>query len=164
MFSLWLWQKSDFSNQFYRTYFMQIEQEIIAVLTDTFHKPEFELHVLVLQHLFSLVKKNIYIYIYTLKNLPFASFWGYWGRSTFQVESGSLTEPLWDASTAPYQYPNNAAFVCEYTIKLLSSSFPNISVSEVTQSAKELYRLRSHPDIFKNHLRDFLIRSKEFSA
>ncbi|KAJ4865754.1 Protein EXPORTIN 1B [Raphanus sativus] len=102
-------QKSDFSNQFYRTYFMQIEQEIIAVLTDTFHKPEFELHVLVLQHLFSL------------------------------VESGSLTEPLWDASTAPYQYPNNAAFVCEYTIKLLSSSFPNISVSE---DKKKTYMLK----------------------
>lgn len=43
---------------------MQIEQEIIAVLTDTFHKPEFYWHVFVLQRLFQLVK-NLYIYIYT---------------------------------------------------------------------------------------------------
>lgn len=48
-------QVSEFSNQFYRTYFLIIEQEIFAVLTDTFHKPGFKLHVLVLQHLFCLV-------------------------------------------------------------------------------------------------------------
>ncbi|KAF8051123.1 hypothetical protein N665_1793s0009 [Sinapis alba] len=99
-------KRSDFSNQFHRTYFMQIEQEIIAVMTDTFHKPQFEFHVLVLLRLFTL------------------------------VESDSLTEPLWDASTVPHQYPNNAAFVCEYTIKLLSSAFPNISVPE---DNKDLY-------------------------
>ena len=43
---------------------MQIEQEIIAVLTDTFHKPEFYWHVFVLQRLFQLVK-NLYIYTHT---------------------------------------------------------------------------------------------------
>ncbi|KAG6707185.1 hypothetical protein I3843_06G018300 [Carya illinoinensis] len=48
-------QSSEFCNQFYRTYFLSIEQEIFAVLTDTFHKPGFKLHVLVLQHLFCLV-------------------------------------------------------------------------------------------------------------
>ncbi|CAN7107955.1 unnamed protein product [Brassica rapa subsp. narinosa] len=127
-------QKSAFSNQFYRTYFMQIEQEIIAVLTDTFHKPEFYWHVFVLQRLFQL------------------------------VESGALTEPLWDASTVPQQYPNNAAFVCAHTTNLLSSSFPNISVPEVTEFVKGLYELRDHPVPFKNNVRDFLIRSKEFSA
>ncbi|CAH8336370.1 unnamed protein product [Eruca vesicaria subsp. sativa] len=124
-------KKSDFSNQFYRTYFMQIEQEILAVMTDTFHKPAFELHVLVLQHLFSL------------------------------VESGLLTEPLWDASAIPHQYPNNIAFVCDYTIKLLSSSFPYISVSEVTQFVQGLYESRSHPVTFKNNIRDFLIRIRK---
>jgi len=47
-----IWQASEFCNQFYRSYFLTIEQEIFAVLTDTFHKPGFKLHVLVLQHLF----------------------------------------------------------------------------------------------------------------
>ncbi|XAR52092.1 hypothetical protein NMG60_11019991 [Bertholletia excelsa] len=127
-------QASEFCNQFYRTYFLTIEQEIFAVLTDTFHKPGFKLHVLVLQHLFCL------------------------------AESGSLTEPLWDATTVPYPYPNNAMFVREYTIKLLGTSFPNMTVAEVTQFVNGLVESRNDLSTFKNHIRDFLVQSKEFSA
>ncbi|KAI7743245.1 hypothetical protein M8C21_003593, partial [Ambrosia artemisiifolia] len=107
-------QNSEFCNQFYRSYFVLIVQEIFAVLTDTFHKPGFKLH----------------------------------------VESGSLTEPLWDAATVSYPYPNNGMFVKEYTIKLLGASFPNIPASES----------RADLSTFKNHIRDFLVQSKEFSA
>ncbi|KAK3447447.1 hypothetical protein EUGRSUZ_A02966 [Eucalyptus grandis] len=127
-------QASEFCNQFYRTYFLTIEQEIFAVLTDTFHKPGFKLHVLVLQHLFCL------------------------------VESGALTEPLWDASTVTYPYPNNAVFVREYTIKLLGTSFPNMTVAEVTQFVNGLLESTNDLSTFKNHIRDFLVQSKEFSA
>ncbi|CAA2959341.1 protein EXPORTIN 1A isoform X2 [Olea europaea var. sylvestris] len=127
-------QASEFCNQFYKTYFLTIEQEIFAVLTDTFHKPGFKLHVLVLQHLFCL------------------------------VESGILTEPLWDVAAVPYPYPNNAMFVREYTIKLLSTSFPNMTATEVTQFVKELFESRADLSTFKNHIRDFLVQSKEFSA
>ncbi|KAM7463572.1 hypothetical protein LguiA_031693 [Lonicera macranthoides] len=127
-------QVSEFCNQFYRTYFLNIEQEIFAVLTDTFHKPGFKLHVLVLQHLFCL------------------------------AESGSLTEPLWDASTVPYPYPNNAMFVREYTIKLLGTSFPNMTATEVTQFVTGLFESRNDLSTFKNHIRDFLVQSKKFSA
>ncbi|KAF9624497.1 hypothetical protein IFM89_011540 [Coptis chinensis] len=127
-------QTSEFCNQFHRTYFVTIEQEIFAVLTDTFHKPGFKLHVLVLQHLFCL------------------------------VDSGSLTEPLWDASTVPYPYPNNTTFVQEYTIKLLGSSFPNMTTTEVSLFVKGLFDSRNDLPTFKNHIRDFLVQSKEFSA
>ncbi|MFS7929630.1 putative importin-beta domain, armadillo-like helical, exportin-1/Importin-beta [Helianthus anomalus] len=127
-------QNSEFCNQFYRSYFVLIVQEIFAVLTDTFHKPGFKLHVLVLQHLFCL------------------------------VESGSLTEPLWDAATVPYPYPNNGMFVREYTIKLLGASFPNIPASEVTKFVNGLFESRADLSTFKNHIRDFLVQSKEFSA
>ena len=54
-FNVFCLQVSGFCNQFHRTYFLTIEQEIFAVLTDTFHKPGFKLHVLILQHLFCLV-------------------------------------------------------------------------------------------------------------
>lgn len=57
------WQNSEFCNQFFRTYFLTIEQEIFAVLTDTFHKPGFKLHVLVLQHLFCLVCICYFLFI-----------------------------------------------------------------------------------------------------
>ncbi|GMH19677.1 hypothetical protein Nepgr_021518 [Nepenthes gracilis] len=127
-------QASEFRNQFYRTYFLTIEQEIFAVLTDTFHKPGFKLHVLVLQHLFCL------------------------------VQSGGLTEPLWDAATVTYPYPNNEIFVREYTIKLLSSSFPNMTAMEVTQFVNGLFESTNDLSTYKNHIRDFLVQSKEFSA
>ncbi|XP_042392932.1 protein EXPORTIN 1A-like isoform X1 [Zingiber officinale] len=127
-------QVSEFCNQFYRTYFLTIEQEIFAVLTDTFHKPGFKLHVLVLQHLFCL------------------------------VDSGALTEPLWDSSTVPYPYPNNTMFFRDYTIKLLGSSFPNMSVAEITTFVGGLFESKNDPPNFKNHIRDFLVQSKEFSA
>ncbi|KAF5947424.1 hypothetical protein HYC85_013381 [Camellia sinensis] len=107
-------QTSEFCNQFYRTYFVTIEQEIFAVLTDTFHKPGFKLHVLVLQHLFCL------------------------------AESGSLTEPLWDVTTVTYPYPNNAMFVAQFVSGLFES--------------------RNDLSTFKDHIRDFLVQSKEFSA
>ncbi|PON41471.1 Coatomer beta subunit [Parasponia andersonii] len=127
-------QNSEFCNQFYRTYFLTIEQEIFAVLTDTFHKPGFKLHVLVLQHLFCL------------------------------VETGLLSEPLWDVATVSFAYPNNGFFVREYTIKLLSTSFPNMTAAEVTQFVNELFESRNDLSKFKNHIRDFLAQSKEFSA
>ncbi|KAJ6855105.1 hypothetical protein NC651_039930 [Populus alba x Populus x berolinensis] len=127
-------QASEFCNQFYRSYFLTIEQEIFAVLTDTFHKPGFKLHVLVLQHLFC------------------------------SAESGALSEPLWDTTTVPYPYLNNAMFVREYTIKLLGTSFPNMTASEVTQFVNGLFESKNNLSIFKNHIRDFLVQSKEFSA
>ncbi|KAJ1391230.1 Exportin-1/Importin-beta-like [Sesbania bispinosa] len=127
-------QASEFCNQFYRTYFLTIEQEIFAVLTDTFHKPGFKLHVLVLQHLFCL------------------------------AETGALTEPLWDAATNPYPYSSNAAFVREFTIKLLSTSFPNMTAAEVTQFVNGLFESTNDLSTFKTHIRDFLVQSKEFSA
>ncbi|KAK1326230.1 hypothetical protein QJS10_CPA01g00912 [Acorus calamus] len=127
-------QVSEFCNQFYRTYYLTIEQEIFAVLTDTFHKPGFKLHVLVLQHLFCL------------------------------VDSGSLTEPLWDVSTVPLPYPNNMVFVRDYTIKLLGTSFPNMTTTEVTQFVDGLFDSRKDLPTFKDRIRDFLVKSKEFSA
>ncbi|KAL8217857.1 hypothetical protein R6Q57_021230 [Mikania cordata] len=127
-------QTCEFRNQFYRSYFVLIVQEIFAVLTDTFHKPGFKLHILVLQHLFCL------------------------------VESGALTEPLWDASVVSYSYPNNGAFVREYTIKLLCGSFPNIAASEVTRFVNGLFESRADLSTFKNHISDILVQSKEFST
>uniref|UniRef100_A0A6N2MYU8 Exportin-1 C-terminal domain-containing protein n=1 Tax=Salix viminalis TaxID=40686 RepID=A0A6N2MYU8_SALVM len=125
-------QASEFCNQFYKSYFLTIEQEIFAVLTDTFHKPGFKLHVLVLQHLF-------------------CSYAG-------------PTMNLCGSATVPYPYLNNAMFVREYTIKLLGTSFPNMTASEVTQFVNGLFESRTNLSIFKNHIRDFLVQSKEFSA
>ncbi|CAI9301765.1 unnamed protein product [Lactuca saligna] len=42
----------------------------------------------------------------------------------FQVESRSLTEPLWDTSTVSYPYPNNGMFVRDRESTLLSFLVP----------------------------------------
>lgn len=127
-------QASEFCNQFHQTYFLTIEQEIFAVLTDTFHKPGFKLHTLILQHLFCLADSNV------------------------------LTQPLWDVTTlGPTAFPSNAAFVCDYTIKLLSTSFPNMTPQEITLFVKGLMEAKDDIQAFKNLLRDFLVQSKEFS-
>lgn len=128
-------QISEFCNQFHQSYFLTIEQEIFAVLTDTFHKPGFKHHVHILQHLFCL------------------------------VDSGALTQPLWDINALGLTaYPSNTVFVREYTIKLLGTSFPNMTVTEVTQFVDGLFESRNDLSSFKNHIRDFLVQSKEFSA
>eukprot|EP00270_Netrium_digitus_P012503 TRINITY_DN4067_c0_g1_i1.p1 TRINITY_DN4067_c0_g1~~TRINITY_DN4067_c0_g1_i1.p1 ORF type:complete len:525 (-),score=157.11 TRINITY_DN4067_c0_g1_i1:661-2136(-) len=127
-------QTSEFCNQFHQAYFLTIESEIFAVLTDTFHKPGFKLHTQILQHLFVV------------------------------VDSGVLTQPLWDvAALGPAAYASNAAFVMEHTIGLLSTSFPNMTVQEVTAFVRGMFELKGDTTAFKNHLRDFLVQSKEFS-
>eukprot|EP00850_Spirogloea_muscicola_P016739 SM000138S00046 [mRNA] locus=s138:224011:233993:+ [translate_table: standard] len=127
-------QTSEFCNQFHQTYFLTIEQEIFAVLTDSFHKPGFKLHTLILQHLFCLVDSDV------------------------------LTQPLWDvAKLGPTAFANNAAFVLDYTITLLSESFPNMTPIEVAAFVKGSFEVKHDLAAFKNHLRDFLVQSKEFS-
>ena len=48
-----------------------------------------------------------------------------------QVDSGALTQPLWDSATVTTAYPSNYEFVRDYTIKLLGTSFPNMTPAEV---------------------------------
>ena len=69
LFNVFCLQASGFCNQFHRTYFLTIEQEIFAVLTDTFHKPGFKLHVLILQHLFCLVSYSAHVCLFQLFSL-----------------------------------------------------------------------------------------------
>jgi exportin-1 len=51
-----------------------------------------------------------------------------------QVDSGALTQALWDVtSLGPTAYPSNMVFVRDYTIKLLETSFPNMTSTEVNK-------------------------------
>uniref|UniRef100_A0A0A9GYU1 Exportin-1 C-terminal domain-containing protein n=1 Tax=Arundo donax TaxID=35708 RepID=A0A0A9GYU1_ARUDO len=55
-------------------------------------------------------------------------------------------------------------FVRDYTIKLLGTSFPNMTTAEVTKFVDGLLSSKHDLPSFKNHIRDFLVQSKEFSA
>ncbi|KAK3239812.1 Exportin-1, partial [Cymbomonas tetramitiformis] len=130
-------QKSEFMNQFHQTYFLTIVQEIFAVMTDTFHKPGFKLHAQILQHMLQ------------------ASL------------SPQLSQPLWDVAGTPggaAAYPNNAAFVRQHIIQLLTTAFPNVSAPQVTLFMDALFEAKNDLSAFKDRLRDFLVQSREFNA
>ncbi len=56
------------------------------------------------------------------------------GELFVQVDSGALTQALWDVtSLGPTAYPSNMVFVRDYTIKLLETSFPNMTSTEVNE-------------------------------
>jgi hypothetical protein len=47
---------SEVANDFYKTYFISLLQDILGVLTDTFHKPGFRLQSLILAKLFNILE------------------------------------------------------------------------------------------------------------
>lgn len=128
-------QVSEFCNQFHQSFYLSLVQEIFAVMTDGFHKPGFKLHALILQNLFTI------------------------------AESDQLSAPLWDAAKlGPGAYPNNAAFVKEHVANLLTTSFPNMSAAEAAVLVQGMFDYKTDLTAFKNHLRDFLVQTKQFKS
>lgn len=126
---------SEFANQFYQTYCLNLMREIFTVLSDTLHKANFKMHATILQHFFTV------------------------------VEDDTLTAPLWDvAELGPSAAPNNAVFVRDSTVTMLSTSFPNIPYPEVQQLVQGMFELKGDFTAFKNHLRDFLVKTKQFGG
>lgn len=124
---------SEFATQFHQAYYLQLMQEIFAVLTDTFHKPGFKLQARILHHLFSI------------------------------VQTDAIKAPLWDVPTqGAAAFPSNVAFVQSYVANLLSTSFPNLRPQQVQATVLGMLELKELAT-FKNHLRDFLVQSNQFA-
>ncbi len=49
-------QMSDIANEFYKTYFIALLQDILGVITDTLHKPGFRIQTLILAKLFNILE------------------------------------------------------------------------------------------------------------
>mmetsp|Transcript_36522 Transcript_36522/g.81303 ORF Transcript_36522/g.81303 Transcript_36522/m.81303 type:complete len:1073 (+) Transcript_36522:318-3536(+) len=125
---------SDYATAFHQTYYLHLMQEIFAVMTDSFHKPGFKLHARILHHLFTVLDPSI------------------------------IKAPLWDVTTkGPAAYPSNSAFVREYMINLLSTSFPNMTLQQVTACVAGMFEIKDF-SAFKHHLRDFLVQTKQFAS
>lgn len=75
-----------------------------------------------------------------------------------------IKQPLWDAaSVGPAAFPDNASYVREQLITLLSTSFPNLTAAQVQACVAGMFDLKDH-SMFKNHLRDFLVQTKQFAS
>ena len=79
------------------------------------------------------------------------------------VQHGGVTLPLFDPSTMPPGY-DNAMFLKEYLSNLLSNAFPNVCKTTVNSFIIGLFDVSMAIEMYKQHVRDFLINCKEFSA
>lgn len=124
---------SEAATHFHQTYYLQLLREIFAVLTDSFHKPGFKMQARILHHLFII------------------------------VQTEAIKAPLWDvAAQGPAAFPSNAAFVQAHVADLLSTSFPNLRPQQVAATVAGMMDYKEF-GTFKNHLRDFLVQSNQFS-
>lgn len=133
---------SPFANYFYKSYFKVVLNDILSVLTDTFHRPGFRLHAIILMHLIS------------------------------AICSSNVTEPIWDekdpseaslATAHGTTPPSNAIFLQNHLLKILKEAFPNLTDTQVSDVVKGMLS-GADEKTFKGHLRDFLVQTKEFSV
>jgi len=121
-------------NSFYQAYLLPLLQDIFAVLTDTFHKSGFKLHARILQ------------------------------RMIHGVEFGLATAPLWDPAKITDPAMNNRQFLRQHISLLLATAFGNLSEQQIIQFVSGLFDLSKDINRFQSHLRDFLVKIKEFSG
>lgn len=133
---------SPFVNYFYRIYFKSILNDILSVLTDTFHRPGFKLQAQILMHLIG------------------------------AVGSGRITDPIWDQSRPEEVAlavgngncpPSNAVYLLNHLLKILRDAFPNLTEAQVSEIVKKILS-GTDEKTFKGYLRDFLVQTKEFSS
>ncbi|KAK4535897.1 hypothetical protein CDCA_CDCA06G1922 [Cyanidium caldarium] len=124
--------ESGHSGYFYQRYFLLILNDILAVLTDTLHKPGFAWHAEILMHLFHAVKSGLV-------------------QLEEQKRAGDTNAPA-------------EAYVRQHLIALLRGAFPNMGTAAVHQVVEGMFALAEDERAFKQHLRDFLVQTKEFSA
>lgn len=129
---------------FYQHYYRLVLNDILSVLTDTLHKPGFKDHALILMHILTVV---------TTKN----------------VTVGGQIVPMWNSNDTGEvamagHPPSNQVFVKNHLEGLLRNAFPNMTPTQVATVVHNLFTSLNDYNIFKGHLRDFLVQTKEFSA
>lgn len=134
--------RSAYVGYFYRHYFKSILNDILSVLTDTFHRPGFKLHAQILMHLIG------------------------------ALGTGTVSEPVWDQANPEEQAlassngtvaPNNGVYLRNHLTKILKAAFPNLSDAQVAEVVRGLVT-HDNAETFKGCLRDFLVQTKEFSS
>jgi exportin-1 len=79
------------------------------------------------------------------------------------VQMNQVTVPLFDP-TSQLAGTTNPAFLRDHISKLLVTSFPNLTRTQVSSFVEGMFDVKMDLPTFKTHLRDFLIELKEFCA
>lgn len=126
-----------FAQGFYGTYYLSLLQDVLVVVTDRLHVSGFTMQCTILSHMFAVVAQ---------------------GR--VKVPLGAPAAAAAGAA-AP---PSNEAFLLEHVCAMIATAFPNVAKGVVREFVVGLFDQQKDLGAFKTHLRDFLIRLKEFSA
>lgn len=76
------------------------------------------------------------------------------------VECNEIPVPLFD--TSKHSFSTNKEYLLHYVADVISKAFQNLSQARVEQFSAGLFIHSNDPGGFKNHLRDFLVQTKEF--
>ena len=76
------------------------------------------------------------------------------------LTKGILNVPLSPSIHSPSE---NIAYVRNWLVEMLRSGFPNLQPQQIDTFVQGLFELSGDVTLFKSHLRDFLIQSKEFA-
>mmetsp|Transcript_24446 Transcript_24446/g.36925 ORF Transcript_24446/g.36925 Transcript_24446/m.36925 type:complete len:1073 (-) Transcript_24446:298-3516(-) len=79
------------------------------------------------------------------------------------VQTNQVTVPLFDPATQP-PGQTNPAFLRDHISNLLSTSFPNLTRTQVAKFVEGMFDTNMDLPAFKQHMRDFLVQLKEFSV
>ncbi|KAJ2722606.1 Karyopherin transporter [Coemansia sp. Benny D115] len=120
------------SDAFFQTYFVELLNEIIVVMSDNDHKGSFRLQCMVLARMIHL------------------------------VESNQITAPLFDASNPEAAGMSNTLFIRQSIGNLLATAFANLNQRQIEVFVEGLFNYNEDFEKFRNHVRDFLIQTKEF--
>jgi len=151
-------QPSDVSGAFWAAWYAPLLQETLTVMTDTLHKPGFKNHARILHRLFGLVRTPARTGAPDGVPPPGAGSSPLFGVSLWIPSAEALAA---DPSLAA-RFPDNRTYVLSLTSDLLRGAFPNLTEGQVRSTVEGMLDLRD-PATFKNHLRDFLVQSRQFA-
>ena len=127
-------EQAGVADPFYSTWFLPLLNELLAVLTNGFHKSEMPHQAKVLIKLFA------------------------------AAQDGIITAPVWDpADTSVEPGTTNVQYVGDYTCNLVATAFANLSASVVTNFVQGMFTYCHDQANFKKHLQDFLVQVSEVS-
>ncbi|KAJ2247055.1 Karyopherin transporter [Coemansia sp. RSA 454] len=122
------------SDAFFKAYFVELLNEIIVVLADNEHKSSFKPQYMVLARMVRL------------------------------IDSNQITAPLFDASQPENSGLDNGMYVRQSIANLLATAFANLTQRQIEVFVEGLFNYNDDLEKFRNHVRDFLIQTKEFAG
>jgi exportin-1 len=123
------------ASAFFSAFVVGVLQDLLFVLTDRMHKPQFVLHVEIIRGLFDIL-----------------------GR-------GTITTPLWDPRSDPQpEGTSNPQYIVRRIGTMLSRAFPNLSAGRIAAFIESLGNVGTAMEEYRAQVRDFLIDSLSFKV